>query len=151
MRGKVKQVLDPNVYSFRMGKAQRLRAGGDLLFIATGLMSGRALDAAAVLETEGLEAGVLHVPTLKPFDHEAVAEAAAQCGRVVTLENHSIIGGLASAVCESLTLAGVSVRLARVGVPDRFLECGSTDYLSHKYGLSVPRIVDTARGLLQER
>src|SRR5712692_1143979 len=100
MRGKVKQVLDPNVYSFRMGKAQRLRAGGDLLFISTGLMSGRALDAAAALETEGIEAGVLHAPTLKPFDHEAVAEAAAQCGRVVTLENHSIIGGLASAVCE---------------------------------------------------
>ena len=77
-----------------------------------------------------MSAGVLHVSTLKPFDDDAVIEAASQARAVLTLENHSIIGGLASAVCEALALARVSVRLDRIGVPDRFLECGSTDYLT---------------------
>jgi transketolase len=85
---------------------------------------------------------------LKPFDASSIVEAASQAHAVLTLENHSIIGGLASAVCEALAIARVSVRLDRVGVPDRFLECGSTDYLADKYGLSVRCIVDTARRLL---
>ncbi len=148
LRAKVKRVLDPAAYRFEIGKARRLRHGDDLLFISTGLMTGRALEAAAALSPEGIEAGVLHVPTLKPFDAEAVAQAAAQAACVVTAENHSITGGLASAVCETLALARISVRLERVGVPDRFLECGSTDYLADKYGLSTARIVETARRLL---
>jgi transketolase len=148
LRGKVRRVLDPAAHRFEIGRASHLRPGGDLLFISTGLMTDRALQAAEILGSEGIRAGVLHVATLKPFDAVAVAEAASSAGAVLTLENHSVVGGLASAVCEALTLARISVRLERVGVPDRFLECGSTDYLADKYGLSTPRIVDTARRLL---
>jgi transketolase len=149
LRGKVNRILNPDTYRFEIGKARRLRPGDDVLFISTGLMTGRALEAARALRGEGIEAGVLHVPTLKPFDSEAVAEAAARAACVVILENHSIIGGLASAVCEVLALSRIPARLERVGVPDRFLECGSTDYLAHKYGLSTARIVETARRLLE--
>jgi transketolase len=148
LRGKVKRVLDPVSYQFTMGEAKRLREGRDLLFISTGLMTARALEAADQLHADGVEAGVLHVPTLKPFDYAAVAAAAAETTRVLTLENHTIVGGLASAVCEALTLARVQIRLERVGIPDRFLECGSVDYLNHKYGLSVAAIVERARRML---
>jgi len=147
LRGKVRRMLDPETCRFEIGKARRVRPGKDLLYISTGLMTGRAIEAAEMLSTEGITAGVLHVSTLKPFDHEAVAAAAAEVSRVVTLENHSIVGGLASAVCESLVLARLQVALERIGVPDRFLECGSVDYLTHKYGLSTQAIVERSRKL----
>jgi transketolase len=148
LRGQVRRVLDPATHRFEIGKARRLRPGTDLLFISTGIMTDRALQAAEALSEGGVHAGVLHVSTLKPFDDQAVVGAASQAGAVLTLENHSIIGGLGSAVCEALALARISARLDRIGVPDRFLECGSTDYLTDKYGLSVRRIVETARRLL---
>ena len=148
LRGQVRRVLDPAGYQFKLGKARRLQPGNDLLFISTGLMTDRALQAAEALREYGVSAGALHISTLKPFHDDAVIEAASQARAVLTLENHSIIGGLASADCEALALARVSVRLDRIGVPDCFLECGSIDYLTDKYGLSVRRIVETAQRLL---
>jgi len=143
LRGKVPVVLDPAFYRFAIGKAARLRAGGDVGIVATGLMTERALDAADALAKRGIAAGVLHVPTIKPFDAEAVADFAASVDRVVTAENHVVAGGLASLVAETLFDRGISRPLTRIGLPDRYIECGSVPHLQAKYGLTTERVVET--------
>ncbi len=143
LRGKVPVVLDPETYQFRIGKAARVREGRDVGIIATGLMTERALDAASALQKRGIDAGVLHVPTLKPFDAEAVAEFAASVDRVVTVENHVVVGGLASAVIEALYERGVRKPITRIGLPDRYIECGSVPHLQTVYGLSTDRVIAT--------
>ena len=136
-RGNVPVVLDPAGYRFAPGKAKRLRNGKDVGVIATGLMTARALAAAERLAPDGLGVAVLHVPTLKPFDAETVATFAASVPRLVTAENHVASGGLASLVVEALYERGIHRPLRRVGLPDRFPECGSVPHLQEKYGLSV--------------
>jgi transketolase len=150
LRGCVKQVLDPSTYQFQIGKACVLRAARDLLFISTGLMTDRALEATAILGGLGINAGVLHVSTLKPFDSEMVVTATRQCPRVITLENHTVVGGLGSAVAEALCLAGVTAKLTKIGIPDKFVECGSVAYLTEKYGLSTHQICLAAEKFLRE-
>jgi transketolase len=142
LRGNVPVVLDPSVYRFAIGKAQVVRPGGDVGVIATGFMTERALDAAAALAPRGIDVGVLHVPTLKPFDAAAVAAFAASVGRLVTAENHVVSGGLASLVAESLFEAGVARPLHRIGIPDRFIECGSVPHLQDRYGLTGARVAE---------
>ena len=142
LRGKVPVVLDPASYRFAIGKAARLRTGSDVGIIATGLMTERALDAAAALAGHGITASVLHVPTIKPFDAEAVAEFAASVDRVVTAENHVVAGGLASLVAETLFDRGIIRPLTRIGLPDRYIECGSVPHLQAKYGLATERVVE---------
>jgi transketolase len=149
LRGRVKQVFDPASYRFELGKAQRLRHGKDVLLVTTGLMTDRALQAAVLLSKEGIEASVLHVSTLKPFDEDAAVAAAAEAGTVVTLENHTIRGGLGSAVAEALCRSRVVVRMRMIGVPDCFVECGSVPYLTDKHGLSVGHVVRSVKELLQ--
>ncbi len=146
LRGTVPVVLEPG-YRFQIGKARKLRDGKDVGIISTGLMSERAIDAAAALEQRGISVGVLHVPTIKPFDAEAVAEFAASVGRVVTAENHVVVGGLASLVVETLFDAGVSKKVTRIGLPDRYIECGAVPTLQQKYGLTVEAIVATIAAL----
>jgi len=142
LRGKVPVVLDPASYRFAIGKAARLRPGNDVGIIATGLMTERAVDAADALAKQGIAAGVLHVPTVKPFDADAVADFAASVDRVVTAENHVVAGGLASLVAEALFDRGVVRPLTRIGLPDRYIECGSVAHLQAKYGLTTERVVD---------
>jgi transketolase len=149
LRGRVKQVLDPTTYRFEIGRAHSLRPAGDLLLVSTGLMTDRALQAAEILEGQGVRAGVLHVPTLKPFDAEAVVTAVRECLQVLTLENHTVVGGLGSTVCNALCLAGVTVKLAKIGIQDTFVECGSVPFLHEKHGLSVGRICKAAQSLLR--
>ena len=143
LRGKVPVVLDPSTYRFAIGKAVRLRPGKDVGIIATGLMTERALDAAKALSKRGIDAGILHVPTIKPFDADAVAEFAASVDRVVTAENHVIVGGLASLVAEALFERGISRPLTRIGIPDRYIQCGSVPHLQSLYGLTTERMIDT--------
>jgi transketolase len=143
LRGKVPVVLDPKAYSFEIGKAKRVRDGNDVGIIATGMMTERALDAAAVLARRGIAAGVLHVPTIKPFDADAVAAFAASVDRVVTAENHVIVGGLASLVVEALFERGVLKPVTRIGLPDQYIECGSVPHLQTIYGLSTDRMIET--------
>ena len=145
LRGRVKRVFDPASHRFELGKARWVRRGGDVLLISTGLMTDRALQAAEMLAAEKIEAANLHVPTVKPLDEEAILAAARATPVVVTLENHSIVNGLGTAVCELLAQAGVAARLRKIGIPDRFIECGSVAYLTEKYGLSVRCIVEAAR------
>jgi transketolase len=142
LRGTVPVVLDKS-YAFKIGKAVKIRDGKDVGIISTGLMTERAIDAAAALEKRGISAGVLHVPTIKPFDADAVAEFASGVGRVVTAENHVAVGGLASLVVETLFDAGVSKKVTRIGLPDRYIECGSVPTLQARYGLTTDAVVDT--------
>jgi transketolase len=146
LRGKVPVVLDPKAYTFRIGKAAEIRSGGDVGIISTGLMTERAIDAAEALAKRGISAGVLHVPTIKPFDAEAVAAFAAKVDRIVTAENHVTSGGLATLVAEALYERGVVRPLTRVGIPDRYIECGTVPHLQAKYGLSTERVVEAIAG-----
>ena len=140
LRGKVPVVLEPG-YRFEIGKAQVLREGSDVGFISTGLMTERALDAAATLGSRHVSAGVLHVPTLKPFDHEAVAAFAENYRHVVTAENHVVRGGLASMVAEALFDHRVTTSITRIGLPDKFIECGVTATLQRVYGITTDHLV----------
>lgn len=144
LRGKVPVVFDPEGFTFEIGKARLVREGGDVGFIATGFMTERAIDAAAALEARGLSAGVLHVATLKPFDGEAVARFAASVGRVVTAENHVVRGGLASLVAETLYDHGVAKPLRRIGLADRYIECGAVPTLQKRSRLLVEDLVQAA-------
>jgi transketolase len=141
-------VLDPARYRFQVGKAVRLRGGQDVGLISTGFMTDRALQAAARLATQGLDAAVLHVPTLKPFDVGAVVELAGTVDRLITIENHVVTGGLGTAVAETLVEYRMGRPLTRLGLPDRWLECGSVASLQDKYGLTVERLVETIRSVI---
>jgi transketolase len=142
LRGSVPVVFEPG-YKFEIGKARRLRDGKDIGIISTGFMTERAMDAAAALQKRGISAGVLHVPTIKPFDTEAVAAFAAGVDHIVTAENHVVVGGLASLVVEALFEAGIAKKVKRIGLPDRYIECGAVTTLQAKYGLTVEAIIAT--------
>jgi len=146
LRGSVPVVLEPG-YRFEIGKARQLRDGKDVGIISTGLMSERAIDAADALAQRGIRAGVLHVPTIKPFDTETVAAFAASVDRVVTAENHVVVGGLASLVVETLFDAGIQKKVTRIGLPDRYVECGSVPTLQSRYGLTTEAIIATIAAL----
>jgi transketolase len=151
LRGRVKRIFDPASHTFEIGKGKLLRTGSDVVLISTGLMTERALQAADEVRQERIQAAVLHVPTLKPLDEEAVSNLAKKTGVVVTLENHSIIGGLGSAVSDAICMAGLSVKMSKIGIGDRFVECGSVPYLNEKYGLSVQHIVRRIKEVLSNR
>jgi transketolase len=146
LRGNVPVVLDPKTYSFAIGRAQALRIGSDIGIIATGFMTHRAIEAAERLG-KNASVGVLHVPTIKPFDADAVAEFAASVTQLVVAENHVASGGLASLVAEALFDRGVVKPLCRIGLPDRFIECGSVPHLQNRYGLSTDRVVEVLANL----
>ncbi|HEX7897595.1 MAG TPA: transketolase C-terminal domain-containing protein [Planctomycetota bacterium] len=139
LRGQVPRVLDAS-YRFEIGRAKLLRDGEDVAIISTGLMTARALEAA-----ERLDAAVLHVSTLKPFDREGVAALLRRIPNVVTAENHVVTGGLASAVADLAVDLGLRIRLRRVGIPDCFCESGSLPYLQKRYGLDVEAVVAAAK------
>lgn len=147
LRGNVPVVLDPKTYSFEIGRARELRSGSDIGIVATGFMTQRALEAAERIGKSGASVGVLHVPTIKPFDAEAVASFAAAVTRLVVAENHVASGGLASLVAEALFDRGVIKPLRRIGLPDRFIECGSVPHLQDRYGLSTDRMVEVLASL----
>jgi len=149
LRGKVPTVLDEYDYRFQLGRAAELRTGRDVSFISTGLMTMRALAAAKELEADGIDVAVTHVPTIKPLDHAAIVRAAGGGRLVVTLENHTIIGGLADAVVSSLVFeSGISSvpQLRRIGLPDEFLGTGALPTLHDQYGLSTKAVVTAVQG-----
>ena len=147
LRGNVAVELDPATYQFKVGKAMILRPGGSVGIISTGYMTARALDAAAHVAHQGVDVGVLHVPTIKPFDTAGVLAFAAQYDRVIVAENHKTTGGLATLVIEAMFDAGVIRPVERIGLADSFFECGSQEYLEARYGVDLPRFV---RAILQE-
>lgn len=150
-RGKVPEVLRRHKpdYRFELGRAQMIREGGDVLVIASGLMTMRALDAAEKLAADNIGVAVLHVPTIKPLDTATILAEAGKGGRlVVTAENHTVIGGLGEAVAGTLLRAGVTPQFRMIGLPDAFLEAGALPTLHEMYGLSVDRVAEAIRGWL---
>ena len=142
-RGKVPSVLTRHKpdYKFELGKAQIIRDGKDALIISTGFMTMRALDAAVQLEADGVEAAVLHVPTIKPLDTQTILAEAQKRGRlVVTAENHTVVGGLGEAVARTLLTNGVTPTFRMIGLPDEFLEAGALPTLHEMYGMTVSQI-----------
>jgi transketolase len=143
LRGKVPVILDKYDYTFEIGKAKRLVDGGDLLFISSGFMTMRTLEAAEQLRMKGTEAAVLHVGTIKPLDGETILREAMRPGRaVVVAENHTVVGGLGEAVARLLVLNGFTGRFRHIGLPDEFLDAGALPTLHDRYGLSTSRIVE---------
>lgn len=144
LRGKVPNVLGEYGYQFELGKAKMIKDGADVLFISSGFMTMRVLDAAAALAKDGISCAVLHSPTIKPLDAETIVAEAQKGGRlVVTAENHSITGGLGEAVAGALMRAGAFVPFRQIALPDEFLDAGALPTLHDQYGLSVESI--TAR------
>jgi len=121
-------------YKFELGKGITLREGSDLTIIATGIMVGEALEAARHLERDGIEAEVINIHTIKPLDKDLVVQSAKKTGKVVTVEEHSVIGGLGSAVSDALTEKAPAFML-KLGIQDVYGESGPAVDLLHKYGL----------------
>lgn len=140
-------VLFPEDHVFPLGKAVELRRGADIGLVSTGVQTIRALEAARLLADDGIEATVLHAPTLKPFDTAAVVEVAERTNAIVTVEDHSIIGGLGGAVAETLGELRPT-RMVRVGIRDVFGESGPNDAILEKYGLTPRHIAAAAKSLL---
>ena len=131
-------------YSFQIGKGEVLRDGADVAILATGLMVYEALQAAQALEAEGIRPMVVNLPTVKPLDEELVLAAAAKCGKVITCEEHSVIGGLGEAVC-SLLSEKLPTPVRRIGVNDEFGHSGPAVPLLKAFGLSAEHITEVAR------
>lgn len=141
LRGNVPTVLDEYGYTFELGKAKVLRGGNDVVFISSGLMTMRALQAAKALAAHNVDVAVVHTPTIKPFDAETVLAEINTDRLAVTLENHSVIGGLFETVASAVVTAGVGKRVVPVALPDQFLDAGALPTLHDRYGLAVDRIV----------
>jgi len=144
----VPRLLDEG-YRFEIGKARVVREGSDVALFATGHMVWKALDAADLLAKERIEARVINVSTIKPLDEAAVREAAGRVALLVSVEEHSIIGGLGSAIAECISAVDHTPRLLRLGVRDEFGESGLADELLELHRLTGPRIAEDVRGALR--
>ena len=141
----------PNVvdqqYRFIPGRTISLKEGGDVLLISTGPQSARCLQAAELLGGQGISAGVLHVPSIKPLNKEEIVNAAEKVKIVVTVEEHSIYGGLGGMVAEILSETSPR-RVIRFGIEDRWGESAPNDYLLEAFGLSAPRLSERIQKLV---
>ena len=135
-------------YRFELGRAVTVREGRDVTLISTGSQTPRVVDAADLLAADGIDAHVVHVPTIKPLDIAAIVAAAERTGRVITVEEHTVIGGLGGAVAEALS-EHRPTKVNRIGLQDLFPQSGPNDALLEIYGLSAPRVADQVRAILR--
>lgn len=138
---------DAETYRFEIGKGITLREGKDITIVATGLMVAEAVAAAETLAAEGIDARVLNIHTIKPLDEELIIKAAQETGKIVTVEEHSVIGGLGSAVADCVT-ANCPVPVIKIGVNDEYGYSGPAVDLLKKFGLSAENIVATVKKAL---
>ena len=131
-------------FRFEIGKGEVLRDGSDVAIIATGLMVAEAVEAAKALAEAGISARVINICTIKPLDEELVVKAARECGKIITCEEHSVIGGLGEAVCACLS-EQCPVPVRRIGVNDEFGHSGPAAALLKQFGLSAEHIVEVAK------
>ena len=134
-------------YKFEIGKGVVLREGKDLTIVATGLPVAACLEAAEKLAADGVEAKVINIHTIKPLDEELILAAAKETGKVVTVEEHSVIGGLGSAVCDCLS-EKAPTKVMKIGVNDTFGESGPAVKLLEKYGLDAEGIYGKIKSFL---
>jgi transketolase len=139
------------VREIQIGKGMMLRDGSDITIIACGTMVDQAVEAHEKLAAAGISARVVDMHTIKPLDEHIVLKCAKETNGIITVEEHSIIGGLGSAVGEVLAEHNTGVRFTRIGVQDMFCESGEPDELFEKYGLSAPNIVRKAKALLKKK
>ena len=132
-------INDREDYKFELGKGVVLREGKDITLIATGLPVAETLEAAEKLAADGIDAKVINIHTIKPLDEELIVEAAKETGKVVTIEEHSVIGGLGSAVCEVLS-EKAPTKVLKIGINDTYGESGPAVELVKKYGLDAESI-----------
>ena len=135
-RSNVPIINDREDYCFELGKGQILQEGKDVTIAATGLMVNSSLEAAKLLKEDGIQAEVINIHTIKPLDEELIAASARKTGKVVTVEEHSVIGGLGSAVCEALS-SKAPTPVYRIGMQDVYGESGSAESLLKKYQLDA--------------
>ena len=128
-------------YPFEIGKANVLREGTDVAVFACGLMVNESLEAAKLLEAEGIHAAVINVHTIKPIDAQCVTEWAEKCGKVITVEEHSTIGGLGDAVADVL-MGKVACKFHKIGVQDQFGQSGKAADVLREYGLTADQIAE---------
>ncbi len=131
-------------YKFEIGKGITLKEGKDVTIVATGLCVSESLKAAEMLAADGIDAEVINIHTIKPLDEELIIASAKKTGKVVTVEEHSVIGGLGSAVCDALC-ANYPAKVLKIGVNDRFGESGPAVELVHKYGLDAEGIYNKVK------
>ena len=139
---------DPATYEFKLGHGIVVREGSDVTVVATGLMVSAALEAAGTLAQRGVDAEVINIHTIKPLDEELIVKSAAKTGRVVVCEEHSVIGGLGSAVCDALAERH-PVPVRKLGVNDVFGESGPAVELLAKYGLDAAGVTATVEDFLK--
>lgn len=142
--------LLPEGHVFELGKANTLREGGDLTIIANGVLTHRAVIAAALLEQRGISARVLNMASVRPIDQDAIIAAARDTGAILTCEEHTIFGGLGSAVAE-VVVDNHPVPMARLGVPGVFAHTASANALLDDFGMSPEAIADSAETLLKRK
>lgn len=149
LRGNVPLVLDEYGYQFELGKAKVLREGRDVLIISSGLMTMRALEAAAELQKDSVGVTVLHVPTIKPLDETTILSEVKKGDRlVVVAENHSVVGGLGEAIASLLLRSRLAPKFVSVALPDAFLDAGALPTLHDRYGISTAAMTNTIRANL---
>lgn len=150
VRGDLPLLNDEAEPPFEIGKAVLLRQGNDVTLIAAGIMVPLALEAHVLLASQGIQARVVNARTLKPLDEDMVMRCARETGAIVTIENHSVVGGLGGAVAELLS-EHQPTPLKRVGVRDQFGDAGEFEWLIQKYEMDVPHIVAAARHVLARK
>ena len=138
---------DENTYKFELGKGVVLREGSDVAIFATGLEVYESMQAAEMLAADGIHAKVINIHTIKPLDEELVIASAKECGKVVTVEEHSVIGGLGSAVCDALC-ANYPAPVLQIGINDVYGESGPAVQLVKKYGLDAESIYQKVKSFL---
>lgn len=136
-------VFNDSSYKFELGKAVTLKEGTDITIIATGLMVNEAVEAAKILESENINAEVINIHTIKPIDSETICKSASKTGVIVTVEEHSVIGGLGSAVCDAISENPVPV--VKIGVNDEYGYSGPAVELLKKFGLCSENIAEKAK------
>ena len=134
-------------YPFEIGKANVMQEGTDVAVFATGLMVSEAMEAVKLLEAEGKSVALINVHTVKPIDAECVTKYAQQCGKVVTVEEHSVIGGLGDAVADVL-MGKVCCKFKKIGVQDLFGQSGKARDVLKEYGLTAPQIAESIKEIL---
>lgn len=143
-------VIFDSKHTFQIGKAQVLKPGKDITIVATGVMVERALQAHKLLEEKGISARIINLSTIKPIDEETLLCAASQTGAIVTAEDHNVLGGMGSAVCEVVTKK-YPVPMAFVGIEDRFGCSGEPDELARHFHLTAKDIVIAAQRLMERK
>ena len=144
------RIIHPEGYRFALGRAVRLLEGADVTIMACGITVADALDAAKDLDHDGIRARVVNMSTIRPIDRDEIVDAARTTGAIVTVEEHTIVGGLGSAVAEVLVQT-TPVPVAMVGVPGVFAPTGSSEWLRHHFGIDATGITQAVRDVLARR